>query len=56
VVTARFLGDLLFDVAPLDPSVFTTVTVVLIQVSIAAALVPATRAAGLDPMRTLREQ
>ena len=45
-----------FDVAPLDRSVFVIVTVVLIFVSIIAALAPALRAANVDPMRTLREQ
>jgi ABC-type lipoprotein release transport system permease subunit len=36
--------------------VFLTVTVVLIVVSMIAALVPAVRAANVDLMRTLREQ
>ncbi len=38
-----------------DPS-SRIVTVVLIFVSIIAALAPALRAANVDPMRTLREQ
>jgi ABC-type lipoprotein release transport system permease subunit len=36
--------------------VFLTVTVVLMFVSMIAALAPALRAASVDPMRTLREQ
>jgi putative ABC transport system permease protein len=46
----------LFRVAPLDRPVFLIVTLVLIVVSMFAALVPALRAANVDPMRTLREQ
>ncbi len=56
VILGRFMRGQLFGVAPLDPSVFLTVTLVLGVVSIAATLVPAIRAAGLDPIRTLREQ
>ncbi len=46
----------LFRVTPLDRPVFLAVTVVLILVSMIAAVVPALRAANVDPMRTLREQ
>ena len=53
---ARFITDTLFQVAPLDRSVFLTVTLVLMFVSMIAALAPALRAASVDPMRTLREQ
>jgi ABC-type antimicrobial peptide transport system permease subunit len=56
VIMGRFMEDLLFGVAPLDPSVFLTVTLALVLVSIAATLMPAVRAAGLDPIRTLRDQ
>jgi putative ABC transport system permease protein len=56
VILGRFMQDLLFGVAPLDPSVFLMVTLVLVLVSIAATLVPAIRAAGLEPIRTLRDQ
>jgi len=52
----ELVSDLLFDVARLDRSVFLIVTLALLSVSIAAALVPALRAAHLDPVRTLREQ
>lgn len=56
IYAARFITDTLFKVAPLDGSVFLTVTLVLILVSMAAALAPALRAAQVDPIRTLREQ
>ena len=52
----RLITDLLFNVAPLDRSVFLTVTLVLMCVSMIAALAPALRAANVDPMHTLREQ
>jgi ABC-type antimicrobial peptide transport system permease subunit len=51
-----FIANVLFNVAPLDRSVFAIVTLVLILVSIIAALAPALRAANVDPMRTLRDQ
>jgi len=56
IFAARFITDTLFQVEPLDRSVFLTVTLVLMFVSMIAALAPALRAASVDPMRTLREQ
>jgi len=52
----QLVNDLLFDVARLDRGVFVTVTLVLLAVSLIAALVPALRAAHLDPIQTLRDQ
>ena len=52
----QLVSDMLFDVARLDRTVFLIVTLALLSVSVSAALVPALRAANLDPMRTLREQ
>jgi putative ABC transport system permease protein len=56
IFATRLIADILFRVAPLDWPVFLTVTLVLMLVSMIAAVVPALRAANLDPMRTLREQ
>ena len=56
IFATQLVSDLLFNVGRLDQVVFLTVTLTLLLVSIAAALVPALRAAHLDPMRTLREQ
>ncbi len=56
IFATRLITDTLFKVVPLDRSVFLTVTLVLIFVSMLAALAPALRAANVDPMRTLREQ
>jgi ABC-type antimicrobial peptide transport system permease subunit len=56
ILAGGFIANILFNVAPLDRSVFGIVTAVLLFVSILAALAPALRAANVDPMRTLREQ
>ncbi len=56
IFETRLLDSALFHVALLDPSVFLVVTLVMMAVSMVAALVPALRAANLDPKRILREQ
>ena len=56
IFATKLIADTLFKVEPLDWSVFLTVTIVLIFVSTMAALVPALRAAHVDPMRALRNQ
>jgi predicted permease len=55
-LAGRFVSDLLFRVQPLDPSTYMVVALVLLIVSVVAALVPALRAAYVNPMQTLREQ
>jgi predicted permease len=55
-VAARLLSDSLFRVRPMDASVFLTVVLVLMIVSLVSAMIPASRAAKLDPIRSLREQ
>jgi ABC-type antimicrobial peptide transport system permease subunit len=52
----RLISDAVFRVEPMDLRVFFIVTLVLMLVSLIAAIVPALRAATADPMRTLREQ
>ena len=52
----RFLGSMLYGVKPLDPITFLCVAALLLAVSAVASLVPASRAARLDPMKTLRDQ
>lgn len=56
IFTTRFVADLLVNVAPLDRAVFVSVTVLLLAVSMAAALAPALRAACVDPVRSLRDE
>ncbi len=55
-LVTRFLASLLYGVKPLDPVTFGCVAAVLLAVSAVASLIPASRAAGLDPMKTLRDQ
>jgi ABC-type antimicrobial peptide transport system permease subunit len=50
----RMLSSLLFQVSPRDLLTFATVSVLLAVVAIIACYVPARRAAGMDPVRTLR--
>jgi ABC-type antimicrobial peptide transport system permease subunit len=47
---------MLYETRPLDPAVFLLVSVVLVLVAGAACMVPAWRAARLDPMQALRTE
>jgi putative ABC transport system permease protein len=51
----RLLSGMLFGVTPSDPSTLAAVIALVLMVSALAALIPATRAALLQPMRILRE-
>lgn len=50
----HFLAGLLFEVRPTDPVTFATVSMGLVGVALLASLVPARRAAKIDPMIALR--
>lgn len=52
----RFATGLLYGVKPLDPPTFAIMTLVLLAVSTLASLIPAWRAAMLNPNQTLRNQ
>jgi ABC-type lipoprotein release transport system permease subunit len=52
---ARLLQQLVWKVSPFDPLSFAAVAVVLLFVGWSASLLPALRAARLDPMRALRQ-
>jgi predicted permease len=51
---AQGLASLLFEVSATDPVVYTVVTVLLAAVALLANLIPARRAASIDPMDALR--
>jgi predicted permease len=53
-VTNRLLVSQLFDVSPYDPWLLTTVSVMLLFVALLASLLPARRAARVDPIGPLR--
>ena len=55
-VFTRLLAGMLYGVSPSDVITLTSVVAILIAVSVAASLVPAMRAARLDPMQVLREE
>ncbi|HEX3682840.1 MAG TPA: ABC transporter permease [Bryobacteraceae bacterium] len=56
VVVTRFMASLLYGVEALDPISFVAMAAILIFVCFIASAAPALRAAGLDPMKTLRDQ
>ena len=51
----RSLSAFLYGVAAYDAASFVVVPVVLAAVAVVACLVPARRAASIDPLRALRE-
>jgi len=52
----RVIKNLLFNVSPLDPLAFTVACVSIALVGLLAGFVPAKRAAGVDPVTTLRDE
>jgi putative ABC transport system permease protein len=50
----RVLRDMLFQVNPLDPTVLSGVTLLLLVVALCASLIPAHRATRVDPMTAIR--
>ena len=52
----RLLRSQLFGVSPFDPATFSAVIVLVALVAIVAALVPASRAANVDPVEALRTE
>lgn len=54
-VLTRTLSGLVYGVGTLDPLTFVAVPVLLSAVALLACLVPARRAASVDPITTLRQ-
>jgi len=55
LLSSRLLSNVLFGVSPTDPRVLVGVPAALLAVAIVACLIPAQRAAGLDPAEVLRD-
>ena len=55
-MTSRLLRSMLFGVGPNDPLVFAGTLVAVTLVALAASLIPARRAASIDPMAALRAE
>lgn len=53
---ARVIGSLLFEVSPYDPAVTGVAIVVLLVVGMMACLLPARRAAAVEPMEALKSR
>lgn len=54
--TGRYLEKMLFGITPSDAVTFAAVPLLLAAVAILASLVPALRAAAIDPVTTLRQE
>jgi ABC-type antimicrobial peptide transport system permease subunit len=55
LLIGRFIERLLFEVKPTEPGVLAWVTLVLCGVAVLGALLPAIRAARLNPIEALRQ-
>jgi ABC-type antimicrobial peptide transport system permease subunit len=53
---ARMLSSLFFGVSPTDFGIYAVVTSLLVGIALVANLIPARRAAALDPMENLRAE
>ncbi len=54
--SARVVGSLLFQVSPYDSAIASSAVCVLVAMGTAACLLPARRAASVDPMEALRRE
>ena len=54
LVAGRWVAPLLFDVSPHDPATYGVVAGTLLATSVVASLVPARRAARVEPVEALR--
>src|SRR5580692_5579689 len=51
---SRFVGNLLYEISPLDPRILAAAAVVMLGTGFLAAYLPARRAMSIDPMAALR--
>ena len=54
VAAAHLLDSFLFGVSPFDPLVLTAAAIFVVMLALVASLLPAQRAASVDPMKALR--
>ena len=55
-LSARVIGNLLFEVSPFNPLIATATICVLLAVGAIACLLPAARAASVEPVVALRAE
>jgi ABC-type antimicrobial peptide transport system permease subunit len=55
-ILTRSMQSLLFGIAPTDPLTFSTVSIFLLIVTMAAAYIPSRRASRVNPIEALRQQ
>jgi predicted permease len=53
---SRYLGALLYGVAPLDAITFTSIPILLLAVAVGSVMIPAIRASRVEPMEALRQE
>jgi predicted permease len=56
IFATRLLRSMLFEVDPLDPTVIALAAISIFLLALAASIVPARRAASVDPMQALRTE
>ncbi len=56
IAASRLMGSFLFGVSAMDPIVLTLASVLVLLLAVAACLLPARRAASVDPMQALRAE
>ncbi len=55
-LASRLLDSLLFEVSPFDPIVLTLASILVLLLALVASLIPARRAAAVEPMQALRAE
>jgi ABC-type lipoprotein release transport system permease subunit len=56
VFATRLMRSMLFEVDPLDPAVLVLAAVSIFLLALAASVIPARRAASIEPMKALRAE
>ena len=56
VFATRLMSSMLFDVDPLDPAVLVLAAIAIFLLALAASVIPARRAASIEPMQALRAE